>query len=278
MTTTSDVAATAATVKVWPPILAVDPGSTSTGICLRVGTEVLEAVTVEHTGDRHDHTSSCRYAQRVIETCREITRRQRDALNAEAEARGVQPGGLRHAAETIVPPSPRPVRGRQAAVAPRVLSFLPGASTVLGCVLGTWPRAILVPPRGGDAGGWDALEGAPESLRGRTPSGWLPGGSDRSHQRSAWAIAGAAHALSAQPLPEQVRAAVAVAAALRPDLAPEALVPVLRTAIQQAGAWDLLTRLPALAAASVAVMTHGDRAAAEEARMAVAAFLEGQLV
>ncbi|GAB2473628.1 hypothetical protein GCM10027030_05180 [Luteococcus sediminum] len=278
MTTSPELAQAAASAQAWPPILAIDPGSQSTGLCLRVGTDALEAVTVERNvrygGDGHEQPS--RYAMAVIETCREVTRRNRDALNAEAQARGVPPGGLRHAAETLVPPSPRPVRGRQAAVAPRVLEYLPGAATVLGAVVGTWPQTILVPPRGGSEGGWDALPGAPENLRGRTPSNWLAGGSDRSHQRSAWAIAGAAHVIAAPPVPEQVRAAANAAAALSPGLAPEALVPALRAAIQQSGSWDLLDRLPALAAASVAVMTHGDREAAEFAREAVSAYLEGE--
>lgn len=273
---TTPPAPAAATAPVWPPVLAIDPGSQSSGLCLRVGTVALEAVTVERTGDGRDHESACRYAQAVIETAREITRRNRAALNREAEARGVQPGGLRHAAETLVPPTPRPVRGRQAAVPPRVLEYLPGAATVLGAVVGTWPQTILVPPRGGAEGGWDAVEGAPENLRGRTPAGWLTGGSDRSHQRSAWAIAGAAHTLTAAPLPAQVRAAAAATAALAPSLDPEVLVPALRVGIAQTASWDLLPRLPALAAATAAVITGGDRTAAEAARAAVAAYLEGQ--
>lgn len=274
---TAELAQAASSASVWPPVLAIDPGSQSTGICLRVGAEALEAVTVEpnerYGGDGHEQ--ACRYALEVIDAAKEIARRNRDRLNAEAEVRGVQPGGLRHAVETLVPPTPRPVKGRQVAVAPRVLAYLPTASTVLGAVIGTWPQTILVPPRGGAEGGWDAVEGAPENLRGRTPAGWLTGGSDRSHQRSAWAIAGAAHALTAAPLPEQVRAAAAATAALAPSLAPEALLRALRAGIAETGAWDLLTRLPALAAASVAVMTGGDRGAAEAARAAVTVHLEG---
>lgn len=277
ITSSHTLAKASASARVWPPVLAIDPGAQSTGVCLRVGVEALEAVTVErnegYEGDGHE--APARYAQKVIEAIREITRRNRDALNAEAQARGVQPGGLRHACETLVPPTPRPVKGRQAAVAPRILEYLPGASTVLGAVVGTWPKSILVPPRGGDAGGWDAVEGAPDNLRGRTPSGWLTGGSDRSHQRSAFMIAGAAHMLAADPLSEQVRAAATAVAALAPELTPESLIPALRLGIAESGAWDLLERLPALAAASVAVMTRGDRASAEQARAAVTAFLEG---
>lgn len=270
----TDLAQAVATAVVWPPVLAVDPGSTSTGVCLRVGIDALEAVTVERAASAGQHQEACQYAAEVIEVCREITRRNRDALNAEAGVRGVSPGGLRHAAETLVAPTPAAnAKGRRVAVAPRVLSSLPGASTVLGAIVGTWPRSILVPPRGGSEGGWDALEGAPKNLRGRTPPGWLAGGSDRSHQRSAWAVAGAAHAISAQPLPEQVTAAVGAAGS--PDLDPTLLVPALRAAIAQAGSWDLLGRLPALAAA-VAARTTGDRAQAEGVKAAVAAHLEGE--
>src|SRR5699024_9904537 len=88
----------------------------------------------------------------------------------------------------------RPTKGRQTAVAPRVLASLPTASTVLGAAVGTWPRTILVAPQGGK--GWDDVgrEAAPSTLKRRTPAGWLAGGSVRSHQRAARAIAGVAHA------------------------------------------------------------------------------------
>lgn len=270
----ADLAVAASGAAVWPPVLAVDPGSTSTGVCLRVGTSALEAVTVTRNGGEEgdgDHRAACRYAMTVIETAREITRRQRDALNETAAERGVSPGPLRHAVETLVAPTGTPVKGRRAAVAPRVLASLPTASTVLGCVIGTWPRAILVPPRGGSKGGWDAVPGSPESLRGRTPTGWMRGGEDRSHQRSAFMIAGVAHVQTAPPLPEQVQAAVKAAG--RPALDAEHLVPHLRAAIAQAGAWDLLSRLPSLAAA-VAARVTGDRERAEQIKAEVTQYLE----
>lgn len=270
--TTADLAAAASSAVVWPPIIAVDPGSRSTGVCLRVGVGALEAVTVERQGGDGHHESACRYAALVIETCREIARRNRDGLNDEAEQRGVNPGGLRRAVETLVAPTPSArAKGSRVAVPPRVLAALPGASTVLGAVIGTWPQSILVAPRGGDAGGWDALPGAPENLRGRTPLGWMPGGSDRSHQRSAWALGGVAHVTTAAPLAEQV--AAAVKAAGRSALDPAALVPALRVAIAEVGSWDLLERLPALGAA-VAASFAGDRRAGERVKSEIEAYLK----
>lgn len=268
--TKPDLASAAVLAAVWPPVLAIDPGSQSTGICLRVGTNALEAITVERLPDHGDHQAVCHYAAWVVETAREMTRRNRDALNAAAAERGVDPGSVRHAVETLVAPTGAVVKGRRAAVAPRVLAHLPVASTVLGTVIGTWPQTILVPPRGGDTGGWDALDGTPKTLRGRTPTGWIRDGVDRSHQRAAWALAGAAHSLGAAPLPAQVAAAIKAAGS--PTLDPTSLVPALTAAITKTGSWDLLGRLPSLAAA-VAAKATGSRADAEQVRAAVAAHL-----
>ena len=267
-------ASSAASAGVWPPVLAVDPGSRSTGVCLRVGTEALEAVTVERAADHGEHEETVQYAREVMEACREITRRQRHRLNSEAERRGVDPGGLRRAVETLVTPSARPVKGRRLAVAPRVLESLPVASTVLGMVVGTWPRSVLVAPLGEP--GWDEVgrEHAPPSLTGRTPAGWMQGGADRSHQRSAWAIAGAAHVQTAPTLREQAAAAARHAAAQEPSTDPEELVPLLRASIAQTGSWDLLERLPALARATIAMATR-DQAAGDAAARGVEEYLEG---
>lgn len=271
---TTDLAHAAARATVWPPILAVDPGSRSTGVCLRVGTDALKAVTVERTEDHGDHEEATRYARSVVEACREMTRRQRPALNREAQDRGVAPPALRHAVETLVTPTARPVKGRRLAVAPRVLESLPVASTVLGMIVGVWPRTLLVAPLGEP--GWDAVgrDHAPSVLSGRTPSGWMQGGADRSHQRSAWAIAGAAHVLTAPPLREQAAAAARHAAAQEPSTDPEALVPILLRSIQETASWDLLERLPALARATVSMATR-DQAAGEAAARAVEEYRGG---
>lgn len=265
-----DIGVGAKQARVWPPVLAIDPGSRETGLCLRVGIDALEAVTVEKDDPTGNHAESVRYAREVIETAKEITRRNRDRLNDEAALRGVAPGGLRHAVETLVAPTGQATKGRRTAVAPRVLASLPTASTVLGAVVGTWPRTILIAPHGG--AGWDAVgrEASPPTLKGRTPVGWLTGGSDRSHQRAAWAIAGAAHAAVMPPLREQAQTAAMAALPHVIGTAPEGLVTVLRAAIQETGAWDLLHgHLPALAQAVVSTCTRdqevGASAAAEVA-------------
>lgn len=267
-----DLAAASSTAQVWPPILAIDPGSQSTGVCLRVGTTALEAVTLERAENHGDHREPTTYALEVVKVCREIIRRNREALNAEALARRVDPTSLRHAVETLVAPKGVPAKGRRSAVAPRVLASLPTTATVLGVVIGTWPRTLLVAPRGGSLGGWDAVEGAPSCLRGRTPTGWLLGGEDRSHQRSAWGIAGAAHFQAASSLREQAASAARHAAADWPGAAPDVLIPILRRSIIATDSWDLFSRLPALARAVVAMVTR-DRDAAAEASRAVAAYL-----
>src|SRR5699024_9397051 len=140
----ADIVTGAKQARVWPPVLAIDPGSSETGLGLRIGTDALEAVTVEQGEPTGNHAESVRYAREVIETAKEVTRRNRDRLNDEATCRGVAPGGLRHAVETLIAPTGRPTKGRQTAVAPRVLASLPTASTVLGAAVGTWPRTILV--------------------------------------------------------------------------------------------------------------------------------------
>ena len=123
-----DIVTGAKQARVWPPVLAIDPGSRETGLCLRIGTDALEAVTVEQCEPTGNHAESVRYAREVIETAKEVTRRNRDRLNDEATCRGVAPGGLRHAVETLIAPTGRPTKGRQTAVAPRVLASLPTAS------------------------------------------------------------------------------------------------------------------------------------------------------
>lgn len=261
-----DIEAGAKQARVWPPVLAIDPGSRETGLCLRVGIDALEAVTVEKDDPTGNHAESVCYAREVIETAKEITRRNRDRLNDEAALRGVAPGGLRHAVETLVAPTGQATKGRRTAVAPRVLASLPTASTVLGAVVGTWPRTILVAPHGG--AGWDAVgrEAAPSTLTGRTPGEWLAGGSDRSHQRAAWAIGGAAHSAVMPPLREQAEAAATAAIPHLVGAAPEELISVLRAAIQETGAWDLLDgRLPALAQAVVGSRTRDPGAGAAAA-------------
>ena len=79
-----DIVTGAKQARVWPPVLAIDPGSRETGLCLRIGTDALEAVTVEQCEPTGNHAESVRYAREVIETAKEVTRRNRDRLNDEA--------------------------------------------------------------------------------------------------------------------------------------------------------------------------------------------------
>lgn len=268
------LAAAAASAHVWPPVLAIDPGARWTGIVLRTGRDALEGVTVEGAKDHGEHRQRGTYAFDVIETAREIIRRNRDRLNAEAVRRGVDPGGLRHAVETFTNPKTVRANGNRVALAEDVLLGAIGASTTYGTVIGTWPGSILVAPLGGEDGGWETAwtkESGPRSLWHKAPRGWLPGGVDRSHQRSAWAIAGAAHALAAPPLKDQAQAAAAHAAAHEPNTDPEDLVPLLRRSVAETDGWDLLERLPALARTVIAA-SHG-RDAGDAAAAAVEAYL-----
>lgn len=242
--------------RVWPPILSVDPGATNTGLCLRVGTDAVEAVTVERGEETGIHTLQTEYAGIVLGAMGELLDRNRDRLNKEAEVRGVRPATIRRTVETLVPPTARSVKGRQKAVAPSVLADLPGAGVVLGAVLGKWPNVIQVAPLGKP--GWDSVgaEHAPRVLKHKTPKTWMTGGQHREHQRSAWAIAGAAHSEAMPDLKVQVEKVVAWAIQQPPARDADDLVALLREGIQQTSAWDLLERLPGLAYAVVATATE----------------------
>ncbi len=182
---------------VWGPILSCDPGGAHSGLALRVGRDVLEAVTVEFPPTCGLHTDPITYARHVVEVAESLITRRTDEIAAAAAQRGVPVPEVRHAVETLVGPTAVPTKGRRAAVAPSVLASLPGAATVLGVVVGTWPDTILVAPHGGGQG-WESLprEIYPPNLIDRSPVGWLRDGRERKHQRSAWAIAGVAHELS----------------------------------------------------------------------------------
>lgn len=286
-TTRNTLAAAALAAGVYPPVLAIDPGSAHSGICLRVGTEALEAATVDAQGDLARHTAMVSHARRTVEIAHALIARNRDALTEIAASYGLaDPPRVRIAVETLVPPTPAArAKGSRVAVPPTVLADLPGAATVLGVVSEHWRACTPVPPLGQvtlpdgtTVQGWDGLGEtglAPSVLRSSTPEGWLlpqGGTQQRQHQRSAWATAGAAHCLTASPLREQAQHAASHAAAQRPSAAPEALVPVLRAAIAQTGSWDLWQRLPALASATIG-LARGEQSAAKEAAEAVAVWL-----
>lgn len=254
--TRAEVETGAATASVWPPVLAVDPGGMHTGVCLRVGLAALEAVSVENAFDPADARAATDYADLVLRTAGELAQKHEGALLALARERGLSRAPLRRAVEVMVAPTASAAaKGRRVAVPPRVLASLPVACTVLGAIYGRWPRVIRVPPRGGAEGGWEALPGDPypAALRGRTPEGWLKGGSDRSHQRSAWAVAGAAHVLdlsAQQPTPEQVQTVVLAVLETGPNPGdPAAVLAAIRAAISKTRSGTLVGREAALAAA-----------------------------
>lgn len=202
MTTPLALDEAAATADVWPPILSVDPGSQHTGCCLRMGRDALEAVTVERAEGTGDHREAVAYAVLAAEIADSLVDRHADEIRAEAERRGFPlPPPCRTAVETLLAPTaPAGAKGRRAAIAPLILSSLPVAATVLGFWAGRHPSTILVAPRGGSMGGWEGLprEVYPASLIDRKPAAWIAGGCERRHQRSAFALAGAAHVLASQ--------------------------------------------------------------------------------
>lgn len=292
----------AATVEVWPPILAIDPGSQSTGVCLRAGTGAIMAATVERVGDPGQHAALVAWSGQVLAAIRELRRMSRDSLNTAAAERGVRAPAVRVAVETLVPPTATRTKGSRVAVAPTVLASLPGAAAVLGAVVTAYPSAVLVPPRGTGANGssgWDGLGAGvyPASLRGRTPLGWPEPaqGAARSHQRSAWAIAGVAHALAAAeprttpeapheapsdsvPAPtlqEAVRAALRALPPEAPDATrPEHVLRAVRNALHQTGTVAVLSGREALVAAAWAARSAPNREAARGAAEIVRAAVE----
>lgn len=258
---------------VWPPTVAVDPGARHTGVCLRVGTVAVEAMTVEAPRPRGLHTEQTDYAAHVVQEVHDLACRAWPRVTALAEAHGLTATGPpRVAVETLVAPTPRPVKGRRVAVAPSVYASLPGAATVLGLIVGRWPEAVRVAPLGtlpGGESGWDAVE-APDVLQGRPPASWVVDGSERAHQRSAWAVAGAAHVQTASDVHTQLQA---VATALQPVKLsdPAALVAALRVAAHEVGAEGLLLRTPDLAQ-TAAVLRAPEQA--EGVRESVADYLD----
>lgn len=244
-TPTADQARTA---YVWPPILAIDPGGSHTGLCVRAGRDALGATTVDCAPRTGSHLEDTDYALAVLDAIDELIEFTSPRIDQEAAGLGVPaPSRVRLAVETLVAPTGTPSKGRRAAVAPRVLQWLPATATVLGAVCGVY-TPIRVAPKGN--GGWDSVTGQPASLRGRAPTGWPESGSAREHQRSAWAIAGAAHAQSVADLPTQVSAAAAEATsrALPPITDTADHVDALRAACVRAKAPDVLYRLHDLAA------------------------------
>lgn len=188
---------------VWPPILAIDPGGTDTGICIRTGhgpASALLAITVRRdtTGLEQDDdpTAMARYAHRVIAVSRALVTAAHARIAAAAHARGVAVPVVRIAVEGLTEPVPeqhrggRPGRAGGQKVAVKIAGDTARAAAVFGAIISAFPEVLMAPPRGHDL---FTLETYPPTLSGSVPSGWPRGSKVRSHQRSAWMLAGWAH-------------------------------------------------------------------------------------
>lgn len=156
--------------------LAVDPGGQHTGIVLASlspdGPVPLDGLTLERLESERDtrHMGAPRFVQRVIEACMQMV-----------EKHGVGDDELTVIVETMLPPTP--VQPGTNVVPMAIWRHALGAWAVLGGVAAVWPDARLVAPAAADH---QAVY--PAKLKGRTPPGWTPGGSQRQHQRAAWAV------------------------------------------------------------------------------------------
>jgi len=156
--------------------LAVDPGGEHTGIVLAAisdaGPVPFDGVTLDRTENERDtrHTGCPGYVRRVIAACMDML-----------EKAGVGDDELTVIVETMVPPTP--VQAGTNVVPMAIWRHSLGAWAVLGGVAAVFPDARLVAPAAADH-----KAEYPAKLKGRTPPGWTTGGSQRQHQRAAWAV------------------------------------------------------------------------------------------
>ncbi len=156
--------------------LAVDPGGQHTGIALAELTDTgpvpVDGVTLERLEAERDtrHMGAPQYVRRVIEACMTML-----------EKHGVTDDAVQVCVETMVPPTP--VKPGTNVVPMAVWRHALGAWAVLGGVAAIWPEARLIAPAAADH-----QAKYPDLLWGRTPPGWTAGGSQRQHQRAAWAV------------------------------------------------------------------------------------------
>ncbi len=184
--------------------LAVDPGGQHTGIALAAlsqdGPVPVDGVTLERLESEKDvrHMGAPQYVRRVIEACMSML-----------EKHGVTDDAVQVFVETMVPPTP--VKPGTSIVPMAIWRHQLGAWAVLGGVAAIWPEARLIAPAAADH-----QAKYPDLLWGRTPPGWTAGGSQRQHQRAAWAVLRSGLAQTGTtpepapvvPAPEPVAAAV----------------------------------------------------------------------
>lgn len=156
--------------------LAVDPGGQHTGIVLAEltpeGPVPVDGVTLDRLEEERDtrHMGCPLYVRRVIAACLTML-----------EKHGVTDAEMQVFVETMVPP--KPTNAGTSFVTMAVWRGGLGAWAVLGAVAAIWPEARLIAPAAADH-----QAKYPDLLRGRTPAGWTAGGSQRQHQRAAWAV------------------------------------------------------------------------------------------
>ncbi len=156
--------------------LAVDPGGQHTGIALAELTDAgpvpIDGLTLDRLEAERDtrHMGAPQYVRRVIAAC-----------FAMLEKHGVTDDVVQVCVETMLPPTP--VKSGTNVVPMAVWRGGLGAWAVLGAVAVVWPEARLIAPAAADH-----QAKYPDLLWGRTPTGWTAGGSQRQHQRAAWAV------------------------------------------------------------------------------------------
>jgi len=156
--------------------MSVDPGGQHTGIVLAeladTGPVPVDGVTLERLDSEKDvrHMGAPQYVRRVIAAC-----------FAMMEKHGVADDEVQVIVETMVPPTP--VQAGTNVVPMAVWRHALGAWAVLGAVAAVFPDARLIAPAAADH-----QAKYPDLLWGRTPAGWTAGGSQRQHQRAAWAV------------------------------------------------------------------------------------------
>jgi len=231
--------------------LAVDPGGQHTGLVLAEmgpdGPVPVDGLTLDRLESEKDvrHMGAPMYVRRVIAACMNMLEKHHVADDAVTVI-----------VETMVPPTP--VKAGTSVVPMAIWRHALGAWTVLGAVAAVWPEARLVAPAAADH-----QAAYLDLLWGRTPAGWTAGGSQRQHQRAAWAVlrtglaqAGTIPATApVVPAPELPAVAVPEATPTAMGVAAPKLTPVQRVVeLVTAGG---VTSVSALLAAATQVWAEG---------------------
>jgi len=231
--------------------MAVDPGGQHTGVVLveltDAGPVCVDGVTLDRTEEERDtrHMGCPGYVRRTIAACMTML-----------EKHHVADDDLTVCVETMLPATP--VKAGTNVVPMAVWRGGLGAWAVLGGVAAVFPDARLIAPAAADH-----QAEYPAELKGRTPAGWTAGGSQRQHQRAAWAVLRSGLAQTgtnpatapAVPVSEPVAIAVPEATPLPMGVAVPRLTPVQQVVeLVVAGG---VTSVSALLAAATQVWAEG---------------------